>query len=79
MSYPIGKEPQIRIALDEFLKQLGWHLLDMQYSLSEVEPLSAEDQEEFNSRYSEMTNLQRTCIAFKQTLWDGSPIAETQN
>lgn len=78
MSYPISREPEVRRALDEFLKQLGWNLLDMEYSLSEAEPLSAEDQEAFNARYSEMTNLQRTCIAFKQTLWDGVLVAETQ-
>lgn len=78
MSYPISREPEVRRALDEFLKQLGWHLLDMEYSLSEAEPLSAEDQEEFNARYSEMTNLQHTCMAFKQTLWDGVLIAEAK-
>jgi len=71
MSYPIAREPKVKIALDELLKQLGWNILDMQYSLSETEPLSPEDQEEFNTRYSELVQLQHTCMAFKQTLWDG--------
>lgn len=76
MPYPIDREPEVRRALAEFLKQLGGNLLDMQYSLSEESPLSQEDQEEFNSRYSELVALQHTCMAFKQTLWNGEPVAK---
>ncbi len=74
MSYPVDREPEVKRALDEFLKQLGLNMLDMQYSLSEAEPLSHEDQEEFNSRFSEMSNLHRICTAFKQSLWNGETI-----
>jgi hypothetical protein len=72
MSYPIDREPEIRRALDEFLKQLGWMFTDMeQYVSSETDPLSPEDLAEFVARHDELVALQHTCMAFKQTLWDG--------
>lgn len=71
MTYPITREPEVRAAFEEFLKQLGWYMLDMQYSLSDEEPLSAEDQQVFDARWTEVIDIQHRCMAFKQTLWDG--------
>jgi hypothetical protein len=78
MTYPIVREPEVRAALEEFLKQLGWYMLDMQYSISDEEPLSPEDEQEFDARWSELVKVQHICLAFKQILWDGSPIEKVQ-